>query len=132
MKWDDLLQQILDCKTGRNFKLSVCLPRICRIRSIGLRLVKNWWKQHVNTTLWQMKMKIVIPLRQFLFSEVVEPKIGQEAPVGFIISLLPKPRLHSLAQKIAGVAERFEFYYKGLELANGFHELTDARTTIPP
>ena len=40
-------------------------------------------------------------LLQFLFSEVVEPKIGQEAPVRFIISLLPKPRLHNLAQKIA-------------------------------
>ena len=28
------------------------------------------------------------------------------------------------------VAERFEFYYKGLELANGFHELADVREQL--
>ena len=31
---DDLLQQILDCKPAETLKLSICLPRICRIRSI--------------------------------------------------------------------------------------------------
>ena len=32
-------------------------------------------------------------------------------------------RMHGEEQ----VAERFEIYYQGVELANGFHELTDAR-----
>ena len=48
-----------------------------------------------------MKMKIVIPYYNFLFSEVVEPKIGQEAPVAVYHSLLLKQRSHNLAQKIA-------------------------------
>lgn len=32
----------------------------------------------------------------------------------------------SLAQVSEGVAERFEVYYRGIEIANGFHELTHA------
>lgn len=63
---------------------------------------------------------------QFLFllmSHVVEPFLGKEdAPVA--VFHFP-PSQAALAQVRDGVAERFEVYYQGVELANGFHELTD-------
>jgi lysyl-tRNA synthetase class 2 len=65
---------------------------------------------------------------QYLFllmSHVVEPYLGKEnAPVA--VYHFP-PSQASLAKINQGVAERFEVYYRGVELANGFHELTDAK-----
>ncbi|WP_058533422.1 elongation factor P--(R)-beta-lysine ligase [Legionella saoudiensis] len=64
---------------------------------------------------------------QYLFllmSHVVEPFLGKEnAPVA--VYDFPASQA-SLAKVNNGVAERFEVYYQGVELANGFHELTDA------
>ncbi|QLZ67625.1 elongation factor P--(R)-beta-lysine ligase [Legionella sp. PC1000] len=64
---------------------------------------------------------------QYLFllmSHVVEPFLGKEsAPVA--VYNFPASQA-SLAKISNGVAERFEVYYQGVELANGFHELTDA------
>lgn len=64
---------------------------------------------------------------QYLFllmSHVVEPYLGKEkAPVA--VTDFPVSQA-ALAQIKDGVAERFEVYYRGVELANGFHELTDA------
>ncbi|RUR12411.1 elongation factor P--(R)-beta-lysine ligase [Legionella sp. km772] len=65
-------------------------------------------------------------LDQYLFllmSHVVEPFLAQEdLPVA--VYHFP-PSQAALAQVNQGVAERFEIYYRGIELANGFHELTD-------
>ncbi|MPW37694.1 elongation factor P--(R)-beta-lysine ligase [Vibrio sp. B1Z05] len=62
-------------------------------------------------------------LLQLLFSVGVEEKIGQEAPA-FVYDF---PASQAALAKInAGdkrVADRFEVYFKGIELANGFHEL---------
>ena len=65
-------------------------------------------------------------LDQYLFllmSHVVEPGLASElmptAVIDFPISQA------SLAQIHGGRAARFEVYYRGVELANGFHELTD-------
>lgn len=59
-----------------------------------------------------------------LMSHVVEPFLGKEsAPVA--VYNFPESQA-SLAKISNGVAERFEVYYQGVELANGFHELTDA------
>lgn len=63
---------------------------------------------------------------QYLFllmSHVVEPYFANEkAPVA--VYHFP-PSQAALAQIHGGVAERFEVYYRGVELANGFHELAE-------
>lgn len=64
---------------------------------------------------------------QYLFllmSHVVEPAFSNcDYPLA--VYHFP-PSQAALAQVNQGVAERFEIYYRGVELANGFHELTDA------
>lgn len=65
-------------------------------------------------------------LLQLLMSFLVEPHLGQ----GILSVLLDYPASQAaLSQtKWKGdehVAERFEIYCKGIELANGYHELTD-------
>ncbi|ALS99845.1 elongation factor P--(R)-beta-lysine ligase [Lacimicrobium alkaliphilum] len=65
-------------------------------------------------------------LLQLLFCEVIEPQIGQQAPCFIYDFPASQAALARLSPEDERVAERFELYYQGLELANGFHELTDA------
>ncbi|EKE01651.1 MAG: hypothetical protein ACD_21C00082G0001, partial [uncultured bacterium] len=64
---------------------------------------------------------------QLLFSNLIEPKLGLERPV-FIYDF---PESQAMLAKVRDeqpkIASRFEVYFKGVELANGFHELSDAR-----
>lgn len=63
---------------------------------------------------------------QYLFllmSHVVEPHLANES-VPVAVYDFPVSQA-ALAKIRDGVAERFEVYYQGVELANGFHELTD-------
>ena len=58
----------------------------------------------------------------------VEPQLGRDRPE--IVYHYPATQA-ALAKVVAtgagyDVAERFELYYRGVELANGYHELTDA------
>lgn len=65
---------------------------------------------------------------QFLFllmSHIVEPFLGKES-VPVAVYNFPESQA-ALAKVNQGVAERFEIYYQGVELANGFHELTDSQ-----
>jgi lysyl-tRNA synthetase class 2 len=64
--------------------------------------------------------------RDLLLTHLIEPRLGQ----GRLTFLYDYPASQaSLARVRPGsppLAERFELYVKGIELANGFHELADA------
>lgn len=61
-----------------------------------------------------------------LFTHVLEPKLGQERPLFVYDYPSSQAMLARVRPGALPVAERFELYIKGIELANGFHELTDS------
>ncbi|MFY8352532.1 elongation factor P--(R)-beta-lysine ligase [Pseudoalteromonas sp. SSM20] len=65
-------------------------------------------------------------LLQLLFCMCIEPKIGQQTPCFVYHFPASQAALAKLNTDDKRVAERFELYFKGMELANGFDELTEA------
>lgn len=59
-----------------------------------------------------------------LMTHVVEPYLAEMTTSPVAVYAFP-PSQAMLAQVENNVASRFEIYWKGIELANGFHELTD-------
>ncbi|MGF1691419.1 elongation factor P--(R)-beta-lysine ligase [Photobacterium kagoshimensis] len=64
-------------------------------------------------------------LLQLLFSVGVEAKIGLNAPAFVYDFPASQAALAQINPNDVRVAERFEVYFKGIELANGFHELSN-------
>ncbi|UJF19525.1 elongation factor P--(R)-beta-lysine ligase [Vibrio sp. SS-MA-C1-2] len=69
-------------------------------------------------------------LLQLLFSVGVESKIGLEQPVFVYDFPASQSALAQINPQDNRVAERFEVYFKGIELANGFHELSDPQEQL--
>ena len=63
-----------------------------------------------------------------LFLNLIEPKLPKENPV-FIHDYPPQLRAFSKLNA-QGWADRFELYWKGVELANAFHEVTDSKEQL--
>ncbi|MCW8332801.1 elongation factor P--(R)-beta-lysine ligase [Vibrio paucivorans] len=62
-------------------------------------------------------------LLQLLFSLGIEPEIGQSKPVFVYDFPASQAALAKINERDNRVADRFEVYFRGIELANGFHEL---------
>ncbi len=59
-----------------------------------------------------------------MFSECIENQIGQDSPCFVFNFPASQASLARISDDDNRVAERFECYYLGIELANGFNELT--------
>jgi lysyl-tRNA synthetase class 2 len=81
--------------------------------------------QHNKTSDWLLAALNNDTLLQFIFSEIIEPKIGKFSPCFVYNFPSSQASLAKICPDDDRVAQRFECYFKGIELVNGFNELTD-------
>lgn len=127
---DELLQVILNCppmikKTYRQVFIDYCQldPFKACLEDLQQVLVRH--------DLSGILPRDETDYDQYLFlllSHLIEPAMAQEASPVAIFDFPPSQA--ALAVVNQGVAERFEVYYQGVELANGFHELTAVHQQI--
>ncbi|TKI08507.1 elongation factor P--(R)-beta-lysine ligase [Martelella alba] len=124
---DDLLQQTLDCHPAETVSYQQVF-----IRHIGLDPLSAEKAQLYDAALKLELAEACTPdddrdtLLQLLFAMGVEPQIGHEKPTFVYHFPATQASLAEISTEDHRVADRFEAYFKGVELANGFRELTDA------
>jgi len=84
------------------------------VRDRGLPLGSSWANQSRDDWL------------NLLFAECVQPQLGYDGPV--IVTHYPASQaaLAQVCQQDPRTAERYELFVRGIEVANGYHELLDA------
>lgn len=122
---DELLQRILDCDVAEKLSyqqvfrdylaIDPLVANIQQLREAAAKLNLNDADKEEDPD----------TLLQFLFVEGIEPLIGRDKPVVIYHYPASQAALAKINDKDCRIAERFEFYFKGIELANGFHELTN-------
>ncbi|WP_018982867.1 elongation factor P--(R)-beta-lysine ligase [Salinimonas chungwhensis] len=125
---DALLQQTLGTSVGQRITYQQAMQSHGGIDPLAAD------RQSLINTLQTHKIDIDNPetlnnddILQLLFSVAVEPLLGKERPCfvyGFPAS---QAALARVSQHDPRTADRFEVYFRGAELANGFFELADAR-----
>ncbi|WGE59020.1 elongation factor P--(R)-beta-lysine ligase [Actinobacillus equuli] len=123
---DDLLQQIPDCEPAESYSYQFVFQTYVGLDPLSAtraQLVEKARKHGFPCEDDENRDTLL----QFLFSEIVEANIGKERPTAVYHFPSSQAALAQISSEDHRVAERFEVYYKGLELANGFHELSDAK-----
>ncbi|WP_218057531.1 elongation factor P--(R)-beta-lysine ligase [Gilliamella sp. Bif1-4] len=124
---DDLLQTLLDCESAERISYQKAFQRHLNIDPLEadhatLANAANQLDIGLNTDNYDKD-----GLLQCLFTFGVEPHIGQDKPIAVFNFPSSQAALAAISPEDHRVASRFEFYYKGVELANGFKELTNAQ-----
>ncbi|MFB6421692.1 MAG: elongation factor P--(R)-beta-lysine ligase [Candidatus Malihini olakiniferum] len=124
---DDLLQQVLGCESVERLSYQDAFQ--CYL-DVDPLLAKKTKLREVADTLdisdLARREEDRDILLQMLFTFGVEPHIGHKKPTFIYHFPASQALLAEISFEDYRVAERFEAYYKGVELANGFRELTDS------
>ncbi|EFP97065.1 elongation factor P--(R)-beta-lysine ligase [Vibrio caribbeanicus] len=127
----DLLQLILQCKTPSRMTYQTAF-----IDTLGVCPLSDPMDK-LKSVAYDLGLEDIArdeedrdTLLQLLFSIGVETKIGHSDPVFVYDFPASQAALAKISQVDKRVAERFEVYFKGIELANGFHELEDPREQL--
>lgn len=124
---DQLLQNLLQTEPADRIRFATAFEQ-----STGLALFEasttdlaNWATERnlVDSTTWSNDWDDWVNL---IFSFVVQPTLGFQRPT--LVTHFPASQaaLAKLDSADPRTAERYEVFYKGVELANGYHELLNA------
>jgi lysyl-tRNA synthetase class 2 len=105
--------------------------RTIQFRDCEIDLLSPWERVSVKEAFGRYSQTTLTEaLEKDLFDEImvqnIEPKLGLKKPTFIYDYPAQRGALARLKQEDPTVAERFELYMGGLELANGFSELVDA------
>lgn len=128
---DDLLQQVLDCSSAETLSYQQAFLRHLDVDPLSAD------KAQLCEAAAKLDLSNIADteddrdtLLQLLFTVGVEPHIGRDKPAFVYHFPASQAALAEISTEDHRVAERFEVYFKGMELANGFHELTDANEQL--
>ena len=126
---DELLQLTLQSKAAERISYEALFLKVLGINPhfATLEQLKNCAiEKEIQLDLTLMKTLTVDDWLDILMSHYIEPQLGFERPAMIFDFPASKAALARIRPGTPAVAERFEVYVNGIELANGYHELTDA------
>ncbi|WP_019617117.1 elongation factor P--(R)-beta-lysine ligase [Psychromonas ossibalaenae] len=128
---DQLLQMVLSCEPARRCTYQEAFIEVLAVDPLH-STVEELKQAGASLNLGEVLNGEIErdTILQLLFCVAVEPVIAQEKPCFVYNFPASQAALARISQADPRVAERFEVYYKGIELANGFHELSDAEEQL--
>ena len=122
----ELLQSLLKKKS---FSISKKTMRELFLEFTGFELTPSttqaeYYSLALKNNLNVKSDETIEDLFSLIFLELIEKKLDKDVPL-FVTDYPPFQAAYAQINN-SGWAERFEFYWKGLEIANAFYEVTDA------
>lgn len=123
----ELLVEVLNCKPCIKMSYQEAFIKLVDIDPLetSKEQLINLIKECGKFSNWLETEADIDILLQFIFSEIIEPDIGNDAPCFIYNFPSSQASLAKISNQDPRVADRFECYYLGLEIVNGFHELTE-------
>jgi len=123
---DDFLQFVIGTIPAKKISYQILFEKYLNFNphDILLEELKAYAENHLTLSENAMKHLDKDDYLNLLMTHVIEPQLAKESAPVFIYDF---PASQAALSKIKGnIAERFEVYIQGIELANAYHELGDA------
>ena len=128
---EELLKSVLDCATTKRLTYQQVFKQVLNVDPLSASLeVLKAAGSHLNLGDVLDNEEDYDTVLQLLFCIAIEPVIANESPCFVYDFPASQAALARISPVDHRVAERFEVYYKGIELANGFHELSDSEEQL--
>lgn len=125
---DELLQTILQASSAEKITYGKLFEKYLQINphKVSVQELKNC-AQKMQLKLSNENITDRDAWLQLLMTHFIEPQLGNEKPLFIYDFPATQAALSKIRHEEIPVAERFEVYVNGIELANGYHELIDAK-----